>query len=187
MNLNCSGTALKQTLNCSEIALSNNLSRNKSITSLSAMKVLWTETALNLLFREWTVRNRRNALEWVRNWFKLLWNCSKCALKLLWKYTGNQLEDYFQIAIKIVLKLLWNCSENRFGRELGSALKLLRNCSETDFELLWNGCAIVLKINLQIHLTWLRNCSETALKLLWNQLCRQSTVQQLRSDQQPLK
>ena len=100
----------------------------------------------------------------MRNWFKLLWNCSKCALKLLWKYTGNQLEDYFQIAIKIVLKLLWNCSENRFGRELGSALKLLRNCSETDFELLWNGCAIVLKINLQIHLTWLRNCSETALK-----------------------
>ena len=90
--------------------------------------------------------------------------CTEIALKIYWKPTWGLLSNCY----KIVLKLLGNCSENRFGSELGSALKLLRNCSETDFELLWNGCAIVLKINLQIHLTWLRNCSETALKLLWN-------------------
>ena len=58
-----------------------------------------------------------------------LWNCSETARKLL----GNALKllwNCSKIALRTALKLLWNCSK--------IALKLLWNCSKTALKLLWN-------------------------------------------------
>ena len=99
---------------------------------------------------------------------RLLWNCSKTALKLLWN-------DWDWLISETALNLLWNGCRTiwihlpyRTWIDFSQiALKLLLNCSETALNPLWNGCRTIW-IHLPymtrslVRLLW--NCSEIALK-----------------------